>query len=162
MASAPPDPAGIRGFQRLDARTTTSGRLRDEDLPALAALGVRHVVNLALDSHPEALTGEADKLARLGIAYTHIPVPFDDPRDDHYRAFVAALDAADAQTGGAPVHVHCIMNYRVAAFFYRYHREFAEMDESAARGLMAQQWEPDRSDRPEARPWQEFLSRTGN
>ena len=32
------DPTDIRNFQRLDPRTTTSGRLRDEDLPALALL----------------------------------------------------------------------------------------------------------------------------
>lgn len=153
----PPDPTAIRAFQRLDARTTTSGRLRDEDLAALAAIGVAHVVNLALDSHPEALADEADKLAAHGIGYTHIPVPFDDPRDEHYRSFTLALEAA----GGAPVHVHCIMNYRVAAFFYRWHREIGGLDESAARTLMTQQWEPDRSDRPEARPWAEFLARTG-
>ena len=153
----PSDPADIRAFQRLDCRTTTSGSLRDEDLPGLAAIGVRHVVNLALDSHPEALADETAKLAALGIGYTHIPVPFDDPRDEHYRSFTAALAAA----GDAPVHVHCIMNYRVAAFFYRYHRECAAMDEPQARALMARQWEPDCSDRPEARPWAEFLARTG-
>ena len=153
----PLDPTDIRAFQRLDPRTTTSGRLRDGDLAGLAAIGVAHVVNLALDSHPEALAQEADKLAALGMAYTHIPVPFDDPHDEHYRAFTAALEAG----GDAPVHVHCIMNYRVAAFFYRWHRENAGMDEPQARALMARQWEPDRSDRPEARPWAEFLARTG-
>ena len=153
----PADPTDIRAFQRLDARTTTSGRLRDEDLDALATIGVAHVVNLALDSHPESLAEEAGKLAALGIGYTHIPVPFDDPRDEHYRAFVAALVAV----GDAPVHVHCIMNYRVAAFFYRHHRENGEMDEAQARALMARQWEPDSSERREARPWAEFLARTG-
>ena len=153
----PADPTDIRAFQRLDARTTTSGRLRDGDLATLAAVGVRHVINLALDSHPDALADEAGKLAALGMAYTHIPVPFDDPHDEHYRAFTAALEAA----GAALVHVHCIMNYRVAAFFYRWHRENAGMDEPSARALMARQWEPDRSDRPEARPWAEFLARTG-
>ena len=151
------DLAVIRAFQRLDERTTTSGRLREADLAALVAIGVAHIVNLALDGHPEALADEAGKLAALGIGYTHIPVPFDDPRDEHYRSFTAALAAA----GDAPVHVHCIMNYRVAAFFYRYHRECAAMDEPQARALMARQWEPDCSDRPEARPWAEFLARTG-
>ena len=151
------DPADIRAFQRLDARTTTSGRLRDEDLTALAALGIRHVVNLALDSHPEALAGEREKLVALGIGYTHIPVPFDAPDDAHYRAFAASLaDAAEA-----PVHVHCIMNYRVSAFFYRWHREFAGMGEAAARALLACQWDPQASDRKEAKPWAEFLDRTG-
>jgi uncharacterized protein (TIGR01244 family) len=150
------DPVDIRAFQRLSAMVTTSGRLRDQDLDALAAIGVRHVVNLALDSHPEAMTDEAAKLAARGIGYTHIPVPFDEPRDELYHAFVAALDAA----GDAPVHVHCIMNYRVAAFFYRYHREIAGMPEAEACALMNRQWDPHSSDRPEARPWAEFLERT--
>ena len=151
------DPTDIRAFQRLDSRTTTSGRLRDEDLSALAAIGVRHVINLALDNHPEALADETAKLATLGIGYTHIPVPFDAPDDTHYRAFVAAL----ADAAGAPVHVHCIMNYRVSAFFYRWHREVAGMDEAGAQALLAGQWDPRASDRKEARPWAEFLARTG-
>ena len=152
----PGDPTQIRNFQRLDARTTTSGRVRDEDLDALSAIGVGHVINLALDDHPEALADEAAKLGARGIGYTHIPVPFGDPRDEHYRAFVAALDTA----ADAPVHVHCIMNYRVSAFFYRYHRERLGLPESAARALLEAQWAPDRSDAPEARPWADFLSRT--
>ena len=152
----PADPTNIRAFQRLDPRTTTSGRLRDEDLDMLAAMGVGHVINLALASHPESLADEADKLAARGIGYTHIPVPFDAPNDDHYRAFIAALD----RTGRAPVHVHCIMNYRVSAVFYRYHREIAGLDEGAARALLIQQWNPQASDRPESRPWAEFLART--
>lgn len=154
------DPTSIRNFQRLGPRITTSGRLRDEDLEPLAALGVIHVINLALDSHPEALVDERAKLAARGIGYTHIPVPFDDPRDEHYRGFVAAL-AALAAAREAPVHVHCIMNYRVSAFFYRHHRETGGMDEPRARALMARQWEPDCSERPEAGPWKEFLARTG-
>ena len=152
----PADPAAIRNFQRLGERRTTSGRLRDEDLDALAAIGVGHVVNLALDDHPEALADEAAKLAARGIGYTHIPVPFGEPRDEHYAAFVAALEAA----GDAPVHVHCIMNYRVSAFFYRYHRERAGMPEDEARALLERQWAPHAEDRPETRPWADFLART--
>lgn len=153
MTQAPED---IRNFRRLDPRTTTSGRLRDEDLEGLAAIGVGHVVNLALDSHPEALADESAKLAALGISYTHIPVPFDAPTDAHYAAFVAALDASADRS----VHVHCIMNYRVSAFFYRYHRERLQMPEIRARALMESVWSPDKSELPEARPWAKFISRT--
>lgn len=145
----------IRNFQRLSARWTTSGRLRAEDLDALAAIGVAHVINLALDSHPEALSEEPGELAARGIGYTHIPVPFDAPGDDHYAAFVAALEGV----GDAPVHVHCIMNWRVAAFFYRYHRDALGMGEADARALMVRQWDPLASDRPETKVWAEFLTR---
>jgi len=150
------DPTGIRNFQRLDPRITTSGRLRDQDLDGLSAIGVGHVINLALADHPEALADEADKLAARGIGYDHIPVPFDAPGEDHYAAFVAALEKA----GDTPVHVHCIMNYRVSAFFYRYHREHLDMPESGARALLEALWAPHKSDAPEARPWANFLSRT--
>lgn len=150
------DPEAIRNFRRLDRRTTTSGRLRDEDLTGLKAIGVAHVVNLALDSHPEALAEESAKLGALDIGYTHIPVPFDDPADTHYLAFVDALD----RHRDRPVHVHCIMNYRVSAFFYRYHRERDGMSETRARALLETVWSPDKSDAPEARPWAEFINRT--
>ena len=152
----PDDPTQIRNFQRLDARITTSGRIRDADLDALVAIGVRHVINLALADHPEVLADEAAKLAERGIAYTHIPVPFAKPSDEHYDAFVAALEG----TSDAPVHVHCIMNYRVSAFFYRYHRERLGMPEKPAREFLEAQWAPHRSEAPEARPWADFLSRT--
>lgn len=144
----------IRNFQRLSQHWTTSGRLRAEDLDALTAIGVAHVINLALDSHPEALADEAVLLAAHGIGYDHIPVPFDSPGEAHYAAFVAALEGA----GGAPVHVHCIMNYRVSAFFYRYHLQVLGMAEPEARALMARQWNPLESDRPETTAWAAFLS----
>ena len=42
-----------------------------------------------------------------------------------------------------PVHVHCIANYRVSAFFYRYRRDVRGMDETQARAEMEQIWRPE-------------------
>ena len=145
------DPDTIRGWQRLDAATTTSGRIEAADVDRLAALGTRHVVNLALDDHPEALADEASLLAARGIAYTHIPVPFDAPDEAHFAAFEHALSRA-----GPPVHVHCIMNWRVSAFFYR--RNIARgMEEAAARGLLHEHWAPETSDDPRSAVWARFI-----
>ena len=149
------DPVDIRAWQRLDAETTTSGRLEDKDVARLAALGVAHVVNLALESHPEALANEGAKLAAHGIAYTHIPVPFDAPGEDHFAAFAKAVEK-----GPHPVHVHCIMNWRVSAFFYRLNRDHRAMPEPQARAIMERQWSPDGNDRPEALVWAEFIARS--
>jgi uncharacterized protein (TIGR01244 family) len=147
------DPDDIRGWQRLSPATTTSGKLEDHDPARLAAIGVRHVINLATDDSPEALVGEGAKLAAEGIAYTHIPVPFDAPGEDHLGAFETALGAAQG-----PVHVHCIMNWRVSAFFYRRHRA-AGMGEGEATELMRKQWDPRRSDDPRAKVWADFLTK---
>lgn len=130
------DPADIRNWQRRADGITTSGKLERSDPARLAAIGVRHVVNLALADHPEALADEAALMAAQGIAYTHIPVPFDAPTPAH----VAALEQALAAHPG-PAHVHCIMNWRVTAFFYLIDRA-SGVPEPEARARMAAVWNP--------------------
>jgi len=150
------DPEDIRAWQRLSDRITTSGRLQENDPARLAEIGVRHVINLALADHPEALPEAEGAFAARGIGYTHIPVPFAAPEESHFAAFVDALEAAEG-----PVHVHCIMNWRVSAFFYRYHRDACGMPEAEARALMEQQWSPERSDHPDAPKWAAFIRERG-
>jgi uncharacterized protein (TIGR01244 family) len=147
------DPDDIRGWQRLGDEVTTSGKLSPDDPARLAEVGVRHVINLALDSHEDALANEAALLAAEGIGYTHIPIPFDTPEEAHYSAFKSAMDHVQG-----PVHVHCIMNWRVSGLFYRLHREQG-MAEDTARALMQQQWDPLASDHPAAQAWAELISR---
>jgi len=150
------EPTGIASWQRLTDRITTSGQPTDEQLADLARLGVRHIINLALHDHELALDDETATLASLGVRYTHIPVPFDEPTEAHWDAFCAAM--ADSEAAGEAVHVHCIANYRVSAFMYRWHRDVQQMPEPDARALMAQQWQPDRTDQPAARPWAVFIA----
>ena len=150
------DPDDIRAFVRIDGRITTSGRLQEADPARLAAIGVRHVINLALDEHPDALPEAATRMAQAGLRYTHIPIPFDAPTDAYYRAFRAAIEADDA-----PVHVHCIMNFRVSALFYRWHRDVRGMEESEARALMEQIWTPHDIDDAQGRTWAAFIDATG-
>jgi len=147
------DPDEITAWQRINRRTTTSGKLRAANVQQLADIGMRHVINLALDDHPEALREEAGLLRAARIRYTHLPVPFDGPNDAHFEAFVAAYEADDE-----PVHVHCIANMRVSAFLYRYHRDRDGMPEAQARTLMEQQWSPDTSDHPVTLPWARFIA----
>lgn len=152
MSTAADDPGDIRNWCRRPDGITTSGRLEPGDPARLAAIGVRHVVNLALDDHPEALPDEAAALAAEGIGYTHIPVPFDAPTRDH----VARLGRALAEAEG-PVHVHCIMNWRVSAFFYLLDIE-AGVPEPEARARMVAIWDPLTSDDPRAAPWKTLLA----
>lgn len=149
------DSVDLRNWQRRPDGITTSGALGPGDPARLAAIGVRHVINLALESHPEALADEAGQLARAGIGYTHIPVPFDAPGRAHLEMLRLAIDGANG-----PVHIHCIMNYRVTAFLYLLDIE-AGVEEREAHARMAAVWDPLSSDDPAARVWKALLRERG-
>lgn len=59
------DPEGIYNWRRLDDRITTSGQPTEEQLADIQALGVQHVVNLALHTHEKALPDEAASVRAL-------------------------------------------------------------------------------------------------
>jgi uncharacterized protein (TIGR01244 family) len=148
------DPSDIANWQRLSEHVTTSGQPTEEQLADIADLGIRHVIDLAVHDHELALVDEATSVAALGMRYTHIPVPFDEPTDEHWTAFCEAMRESE----GEPVHVHCIVNYRVSAFMYRWHRDVEGMPEPDARALMEQQWRPHEVDHPRVRPWAAFVA----
>lgn len=149
----PGDPEDIPCWQRIDGFLTTSGRLSADDPARLHGLGVGTVINLALEESPDALDGEAALMARAGIAYRHIPVPFDAPDESHFTRFCEAM----AETDDMPVHVHCILNWRVSAFVYRWNREVRGMGEDEARALLRRQWDPATSDHKDASAWVRFI-----
>ena len=142
------DPEGIYNWRRLDERITTSGQPTEPQLADIQALGVRHVVNLGLHTHENALPDERGSLDRLGMTYIHIPVDFQNPTDRDFARFCAAMD----ELKGVPVHVHCIANYRVSAFFYRYRRDVLGWDDAMARAEMEAIWRPEGV-------WAEFIRR---
>jgi protein tyrosine phosphatase (PTP) superfamily phosphohydrolase (DUF442 family) len=78
-------------------------------------LGVRHVVNLGLHTYEKALPDEAANVAQLGMTYIHIPVDFQNPTDRDFEQFCSVME----QLKDVAVHVYCIANARVSAFFYR-------------------------------------------
>ena len=132
------DPETIYNWRRLDDRITTSGQPTEPQLADIHALGVRHIINLGLHSHEKALPDEAASVSRLGMTYIYIPVDFQKPTDGDFDQFCSAME----QLKEVPVHVHCIANYRVSAFFYRYRRDVLGMDEAQARADMEQVWRP--------------------
>jgi len=141
------DPETIYNWRRLDDRITTSGQPTEPQLADIHALGVRHVVNLGLHTHEKALPDEAASVSGLGDVHPH-PVDFQNPTDRDFDQFCAVMD----QLKEVPVHVHCIANYRVSAFFYRYRRDVLGTDEAQARAEMERIWHPEGV-------WARFVSR---
>ena len=133
-----PDPETIYNWRQFDDRVTTSGQPTEQQLTDLRALGVRHVVNLGLHTHEKALPDEAASVARLDMIYIHIPVDFQNPTAEDFAQFCSVME----RLKHVPVHVHCIANYRVSAFFYRYRRDVLGVDEAEARAEMEEIWHP--------------------
>lgn len=67
------------------------------------------------------------------------PVDFQNPTQEDFEQFCACME----QFKDAPMHVHCIANYRVSAFFYRYRRDVLGWDDATARAPMDAIWKPE-------------------
>ncbi len=148
------EPTHITNWLRYQAGLTTSGQPTEAQIEALVALGVRHVINLGLHTHDQALADERATVTAAGMTYTHLPVAFDDPTEGDFDAFCAAMEAASDAT----VHIHCIMNWRVTAFLYRYQRDVLRMDETVARAQMERVWSPASGDDPRFAIWAKFIA----
>jgi protein tyrosine phosphatase (PTP) superfamily phosphohydrolase (DUF442 family) len=133
------DPTGIYNWRRLDGRLTTSGQPTEAELADIRSLGAGHVVNLGLHTHEKALPDEAASVAALGMTYVHMPVDFKNPTAADLKAFCDLMD----DLGDKTIHVHCIANYRVSAFLYRYRIDRLGWDPQTARLDLDAIWRPE-------------------
>jgi protein tyrosine phosphatase (PTP) superfamily phosphohydrolase (DUF442 family) len=133
------DPIDTHNWRRLGERLTTSGQPTEEQLEAIAGLGVDCVVNLGLHTHPKALPDERARVTALGMDYVHQPVDFQNPTEGDLAAFCDLMDRLEGRT----VHVHCIANYRVSAFLYRWRIDRLGWDEARARADLDAIWTPE-------------------
>ncbi|MCF2872540.1 protein tyrosine phosphatase family protein [Octadecabacter sp. G9-8] len=128
----------IINWRRLDGNITTSGQPTEDQLGDIKSLGVTHIINLGPHHNKGALNDEAASVAALGMEYVYIPVMFQTPTDADFDAFCAALD----RLSDTKIHVHCIYNARVTAFFYRYAKEGRGMPVADAFAIMDGIWRP--------------------
>jgi protein tyrosine phosphatase (PTP) superfamily phosphohydrolase (DUF442 family) len=133
------DPVDTYNWRRLDERLTTSGQPTEEQLQAIAGLGVDCVINLGLHTHPKALPDERASVTALGMAYVHQPVDFRNPTPADLHAFCDLMDRLQ----GRALHVHCIANWRVSAFLYRWRVDRLGWDEARARVDLDAIWTPE-------------------
>lgn len=91
------------------ANLLTGGQPTPADFEAMAAAGLKHVINLRPVSE-DAGFDEAALAAKLGLKYTNIPVAGpQDIGDDNARKLDAAMK------DGEPTLIHCASSNRVAA-----------------------------------------------
>jgi uncharacterized protein (TIGR01244 family) len=139
-----------RNFRKVDDGLLTAGQPNEAQLADAAQLGVKVVINLALHDDPRySLADEPGCVRGLGMQYVHIPVQFDAPTEQDFRAFVAAMDAHKSDK----VLVHCAANYRVTAFIGLYRMLREGMAPERAFEPMRSVWEPNDV-------WRQFIDET--
>jgi uncharacterized protein (TIGR01244 family) len=106
----------ILNWRRFNNCISLSGQPTEAQLSQIKELGVTHIINLGPHTNKGALPDEAGTVAKLGMSYVYIPVDFENPTTADFVVFCKAIE----NTEGKPVHVHCIYNARVSAFFYRF------------------------------------------
>jgi protein tyrosine phosphatase (PTP) superfamily phosphohydrolase (DUF442 family) len=141
----------ILNWRRLNNDISLSGQPTEEQLSDIKELGVTRIINLGPHSNKGALLDEAKTVAGLGMAYVYIPVDFDHPTIEDFNEFCEALEDAKGQS----IHVHCIYNARVSAFFYRYAKVGKGGSEADAHALMDGIWRP-------GGVWAEFIGNTAD
>jgi protein tyrosine phosphatase (PTP) superfamily phosphohydrolase (DUF442 family) len=139
--------ADIRNFLAIDERLGTAGQPTEARLGEVAAEGYEAVVNLGLLDPKYCLLNEAASVASLGLAYRHVPVKFDAPTVEDFRAFAATMDEWE----GKKVFVHCAANYRVSAFVALYGERLGWTRERAD-ALVRKLWQPNEI-------WRVFIAR---
>jgi protein tyrosine phosphatase (PTP) superfamily phosphohydrolase (DUF442 family) len=97
------------------------------------------VVNLALPTSDNALENEGSLVTALGMSYVHIPVNFDRPTPDDFRAFCGVMDAFQDRR----VFVHCAANKRVSAFVFLYRIVRQRCDRAETERDLQAVWKPD-------------------
>lgn len=126
----------IRNFVQLTENFGTAGQPSRDQFSIIAENGYKHVINLGMPDHPDALRNEGEIVSAFGMNYIHIPVPFDDPTREHVRLFCKILSQLEKDK----VFIHCVMNYRVSAFMYHYLRKIENRDEANSRSSIFRIW----------------------
>jgi len=106
-------PSDIINFSQPTEKLMIGGQPTPQQLAAVAAAGVRHVITLRPDVEDPGFD-EAGELDDLGLSFRRIPVAGEPGLT---RDAVAALDTALGEIGDEPVLVHCASANRVGALF---------------------------------------------
>ena len=145
------DLAEIYNYHRIDPGLHTAGQVTPAQVPDLKDQGIGMVINLAV-ADAERNGEEGFRVAEQGIAYTQIPVAWDNPTLADLDLFFAVMDAR----GDRPVLVHCFANYRASAFTYLYRTLRLGVPEAEARAGLDAVWSEAAFD--ENPQWRAFLA----
>ncbi len=137
----------IKNYVQFTKNISTSGQPTEDQLSEISQNGFNAVINLAMPDSSSAIENEGFIVTSLGMAYFHIPVPFDAPEKKHLILFLKLLTAVE----DTKVWVHCAKNYRVSAFMFHHQKLMCKLTGNRLESTVFEKWEPNGI-------WQQFLA----
>ncbi len=139
----------IVNYLKVNDTLVTGGQPTVEQLKAAASEGFTTVINLGMLDPRYALEDEAGLVASLGLAYYHIPVPWNNPQESHFLAFEALM----RQIPPGKTLLHCAANRRVTAFYSLYALKNLGWSEAQADAFREPIWKGDHEP-----VWERFIA----
>ena len=139
----------VFNYYQVPGLFETSGQPNNKQLISIANGGYEVVINLAPNTTIEGrVINEKDILKSNNITYIHIPVDFNNPLDEDFNKFVAALE----ENKHKKIWVHCAANMRVSAFVFKYRRDVLGLSQKNIERDLKAIWIPNKA-------WSFFLER---
>ncbi len=127
-----------RDFVSVSPELATAGQPSERQLRELPQEGFEVVVNLGLLDPRYCLADEAGLVSSLGLAYHHIPVDFQAPKNEDLQRFFEVMEASK----GKKVLVHCAANKRVSSFVSLYGQARLGWSLEQATAYVRRVWKP--------------------
>lgn len=108
----------IKNYIKINDNIHTSGQPTAFEFNSLAKAGFDSIINLSANNSEGKLENEDKIVSSFQMNYFHISVDFENPSKKNLEDFIQLLKSLENKK----VLVHCIMNYRVSAFMYVYHK----------------------------------------
>jgi protein tyrosine phosphatase (PTP) superfamily phosphohydrolase (DUF442 family) len=123
----------------ISQNLVTSGQPTAEALAGLSAQGFKAVIYLAPTSVPDAIKIEPEIIARQGLEFVHIPIPFGAPTEAHFVSLSAALHRLQDEK----VLVHCQVNMRASTMVFLYRAIKNKENPAIAWESVTRVWSPE-------------------
>ena len=130
----------IINYIKINENIATSGQPTREQFKQIADEGYEIVINLAVAHSEGRLINEDEIVSDLGMNYIHIPVEFKEPTLENLKDFIEILSALKKRK----VWVHCILNHRVSAFMYVFHKYILRTPFEDIDLAVFEEWSPDK------------------
>jgi len=136
--SVPAQALDVPNVVLISPRLVTSGQPSAAALSKLSLAGIQAVIYLAPSTVPNAVGNERDLLAKQGIEFVHISIPFGSPNAEHFQAVTDALQRLKDKA----VLVHCEVNMRASSMVFLHRVITLKEDPVNAFGAVTAIWSP--------------------